>query len=61
MNKDRQTWVILTPGFAANEADSTCIPMQQSFVRSIILNLILLFLPFNILIQKNNILFLAQQ
>lgn len=35
MNKDRKKWVILTPGFAASETDSTCIPMQQSFVQKI--------------------------
>ncbi|MBD0332308.1 MAG: glycosyltransferase family 4 protein [Chitinophagaceae bacterium] len=27
------TFVILTPGFAASEEDSTCLPMQQTFVR----------------------------
>jgi glycosyltransferase involved in cell wall biosynthesis len=35
MSKDEKTLVILTPGFAKNEADSTCIPPQQSFVRSL--------------------------
>jgi glycosyltransferase involved in cell wall biosynthesis len=33
MSRDEKTLVILTPGFAKDEADSTCIPMQQSFVR----------------------------
>jgi glycosyltransferase involved in cell wall biosynthesis len=33
MNRNEETLVILTPGFAKDEADSTCIPMQQSFVR----------------------------
>lgn len=33
MKRDEKTLVILTPGFAKNEADSTCIPMQQSFIR----------------------------
>ena len=31
MNND-ETFVILTPGFPKNEADSTCIPMLQQFV-----------------------------
>jgi glycosyltransferase involved in cell wall biosynthesis len=35
MNKDEKTLVILTPGFAKDEADSTCIPTQQSFVRTL--------------------------
>lgn len=34
--RTKGTLVILTPGFAANEADSTCLPMQQSFVRTIV-------------------------
>jgi glycosyltransferase involved in cell wall biosynthesis len=29
------TLVILTPGFPASEDDSTCLPMQQRFVRSL--------------------------
>jgi glycosyltransferase involved in cell wall biosynthesis len=33
MSQNEKTLVILTPGFAANESDTTCIPMQQSFVR----------------------------
>lgn len=32
---NEKTLVILTPGFAANESDTTCIPMQQSFVRKL--------------------------
>ena len=28
-----ETFVILIPGFAANEADSTCLPSQQLFVK----------------------------
>ena len=35
MNKAEKTLVILTPGFPENEADTTCLPMQQSLVRSI--------------------------
>jgi len=35
MNNDVQTLVILSPGFAASEADSTCLPMQQHFVRTL--------------------------
>ncbi len=27
--------VILTPGFAVNEADSTCLPAQQTFIRAL--------------------------
>jgi len=32
MNKDEKTLVILTPGFAKDETDSTCLPMQQQLV-----------------------------
>ena len=35
MSNEDQTFVILTPGFAANESDSTCLPMQQHLVRMI--------------------------
>lgn len=35
MNKDEKTLVILTPGFAEDEADSTCLPMQQQLVRAL--------------------------
>ena len=35
MKQDNDTLVILTPGFPASGADSTCLPMQQSFVRSL--------------------------
>ncbi len=35
MNKDNNTLVILIPGFPESEADSTCLPMQQAFVRSL--------------------------
>jgi len=35
MNKVEKTLVILTPGFAENEADTTCLPMQQTLVVSI--------------------------
>jgi glycosyltransferase involved in cell wall biosynthesis len=34
MSKD-ETLVILTPGFPENEADTTCLPMQQSLIRCI--------------------------
>ena len=34
MNNKLPTLVILTPGFSANEDDSTCLPAQQSFIRS---------------------------
>jgi len=30
--KDKQTLIILSPGFAANEEDTTCLPAQQSFI-----------------------------
>jgi glycosyltransferase involved in cell wall biosynthesis len=33
MNHKTRTLVILTPGFAKDESDSTCLPMQQSFIR----------------------------
>lgn len=32
MTRDEKTLIILTPGFAKDEADSTCIPTQQNFV-----------------------------
>lgn len=35
MNNERKTLIILTPGFPENEADSTCLPLQQSFIRSL--------------------------
>lgn len=35
MLNDEKTIVILTPGFAKDEADSTCIPTQQNFVRAL--------------------------
>jgi glycosyltransferase involved in cell wall biosynthesis len=35
MSSDEKTLVILTPGFAKDEADSTCIPMQQSFAKQL--------------------------
>jgi glycosyltransferase involved in cell wall biosynthesis len=34
MNKQKAI-VILSPGFAASETDSTCLPMQQDFVKSL--------------------------
>lgn len=33
MKGEKNTLVILAPGFASSEDDSTCLPMQQSFVR----------------------------
>ena len=36
MNKDEKTLIILTPGFAKDEADSTCLPMQQQLIRALI-------------------------
>ena len=35
MNSENNTLVILTPGFPETEADTVCLPMQQSFVRSL--------------------------
>jgi len=35
MNDKPKTFVILTPGFAKDESDSTCIPTQQNFVRAL--------------------------
>ena len=35
MNKDEKTLVILTPGFAKDETDSVCLPMQQQLVRAL--------------------------
>lgn len=35
MHPEKKTLLILTPGFPASETDSTCLPMQQSFVRAL--------------------------
>jgi glycosyltransferase involved in cell wall biosynthesis len=35
MNKNDKTLVILSPGFPTNEADTTCLPSQQLFVKSL--------------------------
>jgi glycosyltransferase involved in cell wall biosynthesis len=35
MSHKQKTFVILSPGFAASEEDSSCLPMQQSFVKNI--------------------------
>jgi glycosyltransferase involved in cell wall biosynthesis len=35
MNEQAQTLVILSPGFPENEADSTCVPAQQIFVKNL--------------------------
>jgi glycosyltransferase involved in cell wall biosynthesis len=35
MNNKKKTLVILTPGFPDSEADTTCLPMQQQFARSL--------------------------
>ena len=50
MNHKTKTLVILTPGFAKDESDSTCLPMQQSFIRSL-----------NKMIPQLNIIILAFQ
>ena len=51
MTRDNKTLVILTPGFAKDEADSTCIPTQQNFVTGLneiypALNIIVLALDY---------------
>ena len=38
MNERAKTLVILSPGFPENEADTTCVPAQQVFVRNLKLN-----------------------
>ena len=35
MSHRTKTLVILTPGFAKDESDTTCLPMHQSFIRSL--------------------------
>jgi len=35
MSEKRKTLIILTPGFAKDEADSVCIPIQQSFIKTL--------------------------
>jgi glycosyltransferase involved in cell wall biosynthesis len=35
MNNEKKTFIILSPGFPENEADSTCLPLQQSFIRTL--------------------------
>ena len=35
MHPENDTLIILTPGFPQSETDSTCLPMQQSFVRTL--------------------------
>jgi len=35
MSNERKTFIILSPGFPENEADSTCLPLQQSFILSL--------------------------
>lgn len=35
MNPGSKTLIILTPGFPANEADSTCLPFPQLFVKKL--------------------------
>jgi len=35
MKNKRQTLVILSPGFPANKADTTCMPPQQIFVKAL--------------------------
>jgi glycosyltransferase involved in cell wall biosynthesis len=35
MSNRKDSLIILTPGFPASEEDTTCLPMQQQFVRSL--------------------------
>ena len=35
MEKDKKTFVILIPGFPANEQDGTCLPFPQLFVKTL--------------------------
>lgn len=35
MSDKKKTLVILTPGFAKDESDTTCLPMQQSFIKNL--------------------------
>ena len=35
MRKDRKCLIILTPGFPADEDDSTCVPFPQAFVKNL--------------------------
>ena len=35
MKNEKPTIIILTPGFAADEMDSTCLPVQQTFVKAL--------------------------
>ena len=56
MNDKPKTFVILTPGFAKDEADSTCIPTQQNFVRALKeiypqLNIITIYLKLFLCVQ----------
>ena len=32
---NKETFIILTPGFPKSEADTTCLPLQQNFVRTL--------------------------
>ena len=38
MKNEQHTLVILTPGFPKDEADSTCLPSQQNFIRAVNIN-----------------------
>lgn len=38
MQPERKTLIILSPGFAANEADTTCLPSKQQFVLQLLEN-----------------------
>lgn len=51
MNSPHKSFIILTPGFAKDTEDTTCIPMQQNFIRKLkekfpTLNIIILALEY---------------
>lgn len=35
MNAEKKTLIILSPGFAVNESDSTCLPFLQTFLKNL--------------------------
>ena len=35
MKHDQKTLIILSPGFAKDEADTTCLPAQQVFIKAL--------------------------
>ena len=35
MKDTRPTFIIISPGFAVDEKDSTCLPLQQNLIKAI--------------------------